>query len=95
MVGGNQVLHSRCDSFVAETDVHYPTDKNLRDAIQKIIQLIALECSQFGITAKRQMEQIQRRVVNGKKNPIAKKIFSLFEPHTSGSARAKPVLLKR
>lgn len=34
----DDVLHGRCDSFVVETDVHYPTDLNLLfDAIRKII----------------------------------------------------------
>lgn len=33
----------RCDSFVVETDVHFPTDINLLfDAIRKIIQICAL-----------------------------------------------------
>jgi len=35
------VLNGRCDSFVVETDVHYPTDTNLLfDAIRTIILLI-------------------------------------------------------
>ena len=34
----NEVLHGRCDSFVVETNVHYPTDINLLyDAMRKII----------------------------------------------------------
>ena len=36
------VLRGRCDSFVVETNVHYPTDINLLlDALRKTIQLIA------------------------------------------------------
>ena len=35
---GNEVLHGRCDSFVVETNVHYPTDINLLyDAVRKVI----------------------------------------------------------
>jgi transposase, IS5 family len=35
-------LMGRCDSFVVETDVHYPTDINLLfDAIRKVIELTA------------------------------------------------------
>jgi hypothetical protein len=33
-------LHGRCDSFVLETDVHFPTDINLLwDAIRKVLEL--------------------------------------------------------
>lgn len=40
-----QVLHGRCDSFVVETHVHYPTDINLLlDALRKIISLSAQWC---------------------------------------------------
>jgi len=39
---GNEPLRGRCDSFVVETDVHFPTDINLLfDAVRKMIQLTA------------------------------------------------------
>jgi hypothetical protein len=45
----------RCDSFVLETDVHYPTDINLLfDAIRKMIQLAALICDDLGMSLWRQ-----------------------------------------
>ncbi len=48
-------LKGSCDSFVVETDVHYPTDTNLLfDAIRKMISLIAIICSEIGITEWRQ-----------------------------------------
>ena len=48
-------LRGSCDSFVVETDVHYPTDANLlSDAIRKMIGLIAIICSEVGITEWRQ-----------------------------------------
>jgi hypothetical protein len=38
-------IEGRCDSFVVETDVHYPTDINLLfDAMRKIIVLVARPC---------------------------------------------------
>ncbi len=44
-------LKGRCDSFVLETDVHYPTDINLLwDSIRKVIELSAREFSELGIT---------------------------------------------
>lgn len=48
-------LKASCDSFVVETDVHYPTDANLLyDAMRKMITLIAVVCSEVGITQWRQ-----------------------------------------
>jgi IS5 family transposase len=48
-------LMGSCDSFVVETDVHYPTDVNLLfDAIRKMISLIAIICSEIGIAEWRQ-----------------------------------------
>ena len=51
----NQELRGSCDSFVVETDVHYPTDTNLLfDATRKMISLIAIICSEIGVTTWRQ-----------------------------------------
>jgi len=51
----DQQLRGSCDSFVVETDVHYPTDANvLFDAIRKMISLIAIICSEVGIATWRQ-----------------------------------------
>jgi len=56
-------LKGRCDSFVVETDVHYPTDINLLwDAIRKVIELIAGECNQWGITEWRQYRHILKKI---------------------------------
>jgi hypothetical protein len=43
-------LKGRCDSFVVETDVEYPTDTRLLfDAIRKIIQLLMSLCKPLGL----------------------------------------------
>lgn len=56
-------LKGRCDSFVVETDVHYPTDINLLwDAIRKIITFVAIECFAMGITEWRQSDYILRKI---------------------------------
>jgi len=47
----DEVLKGSCDTFVVETDVHYPTDTNLLfDAMRKMISLIAIICSEIGVT---------------------------------------------
>jgi len=41
----------RADSFVVETDVHYPTDINLLwDAMRKLIEIIAGLCEDLDLT---------------------------------------------
>jgi len=51
----DDILKASCDSFVVETDVHYPTDTNLLfDAMRKTISLISIICSEIGITEWRQ-----------------------------------------
>jgi len=58
----NEELKGRCDSFVVETDVHYPTDINLLfDAIAKVIILISRICVGVGITAWRQSQHNIRK----------------------------------
>ena len=48
-------LRASCDSFVLETDVHYPTDINiLFDAARKMIVLIMRLCGQLGQSEWRQ-----------------------------------------
>ena len=50
-----EALRGRCDSFVVETDVHYPTDINLlNDALRKVITLTAQWCEELGLTDWRQ-----------------------------------------
>jgi len=168
-------LRGRCDSFVVETNVHYPTDINLLfDAMRKIITLIATLSAICGLTgwrqnthniktvkklfrktqklkrstskneekkeqrkkiiieahqkyldvasdflerarntlgkvngggllaiqlvseierymahADRQIDQIQRRVIDGEKIPHGEKVFSIFEEHTEWISKGK------
>ena len=56
-------LHGRCDSFVVETDVHYPTDINvLFDAIRKLLVLITVVCGRAGIPGWRQSRHNIRKI---------------------------------
>jgi len=166
-------LQGRCDSFVVETDVHYPTDGNLLwDALRTIINVVGRACEAHGIGgwrqqryhkqalkrllrktqklrhsrssdphkqaqqrqridqayrdyrdkatgllekaqatlpslvtcgagaavakiehyaahARRQLDQIERRVLNGETIAHGEKVFSLFEPHTRWLSKGK------
>jgi IS5 family transposase len=56
-------LNGRCDSFVVETDVHYPTDINLLfDAIRKVLVLITMVGAIAGIPGWRQSQHNIRKI---------------------------------
>ena len=58
-----ELLKRRCDSFVFETDVHFPTDINLLwDAVRKVIELISRLCDEVGIIEWRQYRQLPRNI---------------------------------
>lgn len=58
-----QELKGRCDSFVVETNVHYPTDINLLfDAVRTAITLIARSCSEVGLQSWRQSHHNIRKI---------------------------------
>jgi hypothetical protein len=168
-------IAGRCDSFVVETDVHFPTDINLLlDAIRKVIEISAELSSTYNLPgwrqhhyhhrqfkrqyrtvqrlkhstskdeskqqkkeqeikdahcayldlaerylmradqtrqqvsphdplsvawlsalhdfmehARRQIDQIDRRVLRGERIPHNEKVFSLFEPHTEWISKGK------
>jgi len=47
----DECLRASCDSFVVETDVHYPTDINLLlDAMRKVILLTMALCDDLGVS---------------------------------------------
>ena len=51
----DEELRGRCDSFVVETNVHYPTDINLLfDAMRKVISLTATLCALCNLSGWRQ-----------------------------------------
>ncbi len=59
----NEALRGRCDSFVVETNVHYPTDINLLyDAMRKLITLTAPWGDTHGLSDWRQSAYHLRRL---------------------------------
>ena len=58
-----EALRGRCDSFVLETDVHFPTDISLLyDAMRKVIELTAQWCERLGVSDWRQYKYNVRHV---------------------------------
>jgi len=56
-------LRASCDSFVVETDVHYPTDINLLfDAMRKTILLIRALCDGLRLPGWRQGSHLRKKV---------------------------------
>ena len=154
-------LRGRCDSFVVETDVHYPTDVNLLwDAMRCLLRETGRAAQRHGVSgwrqwkhqskvvrrlfnkvrgtrrakrtparvkaylrqcgklvaraasavealrsagdtascetiegfiahARRQMDQVERRLLLGETIPHEEKVFSIFEPHTRWVSKGK------
>lgn len=64
---GDAALRGRCDSFVVETDVHYPTGIGLLlDAMRKVLTLVGRWCEEAGLSDWRQyrhhLNAFKRRV---------------------------------
>jgi transposase, IS5 family len=56
-------IKTRCDSFVVETNVHYPTDSNLLfDASRKAIELTSNLCSELNISGWRQSKSLIKKL---------------------------------
>ncbi len=80
-------LKGRCDSFVVETDVHYPTDTNLLlDAIRKIVFQTGRMCDDLGITEWRQYRHIFKKI---------KKQFDIVRKLKHSTAKDKAKRTKR
>ncbi len=59
----DEELKGRCDSFVVETNVHYPTDINLLlDAMRKVLTLTAVACRKVGVLGWRQSKHNLKKV---------------------------------
>jgi len=56
-------LRGKCDSFVVETNVCYPIDiRILYDSVRKMITLIAILCSEYGIDGWRQSHKLKLNI---------------------------------
>ena len=65
-------LRGRCDSFVAETNVHYPTDVNLlKDATRCMLRNAACAASRHDVPGFRQRKRLQKSL-NKRFNKIRK-----------------------
>lgn len=95
LVKKNEILKGKIDSFVVETNVHFPTDINLLyDALRKAIQTITVLYNLIGLPGWRQSKhnqkkikklfrQIQKLRHSTSKNPdkIAEKKRKIIEAH--------------
>ncbi|MBK8118688.1 MAG: ISNCY family transposase [Sulfuritalea sp.] len=95
-----EVLRGRCDSFVVETNVHYPTDISLLfDACRKVIELTARLSADQGSSDWRQhaynVKQVKRHLraaqstKRRKGRNDAQQVFSVFQTHTEWISKGK------
>ncbi|MDE0629033.1 MAG: ISNCY family transposase [Bryobacterales bacterium] len=60
-LGSGQPLQARCDSFVVETDVEYPTDVRLLwDALRSLLRMMGTLYAAFGVAGWRQHRQLMK-----------------------------------
>ena len=60
-LGSGQPLQARCDSFVVETDVEYPTDVRLLwDALRSLLRMMGTLSAAFGVAGWRQHRQLMK-----------------------------------
>ena len=60
-LGCGQPLQARCDSFVVETDVEYPTDVRLLwDALRSLVRMMGTLYAAFGVAGWRQHRQLMK-----------------------------------
>jgi len=90
-------LHTRCDSFVVLSNVHYPTDLNLlKDCVRKSISLCAASAEKRGLSGWREHESMQHkfrtiynriskmRHSNSKKNKVKEKRKQMINTEIQG-----------
>jgi transposase, IS5 family len=96
-------LRGRCDSFVVETNVHFPTDINLLfDATRKVIELTTRLCEDLGVSGWRQsghnIKEMKKQVFkllklkhSSSKDPIKalKKVEEIEDAYTKYAKMAK------
>jgi hypothetical protein len=92
VLGKDEDLRGRCDSFVVETDVHYPTDINLLwDAMRKVITLIAAWFCFWGLSDWRQSAHNLRQLKKAFRKAQNTKRSSSKDPDKQ-AARAQRVV---
>ena len=80
-------LNAKCDSFVLETNVHFPTDSNLLyDSIRKTIELTARLCNKYKLTGWRQKDHNIRKI---------KSICTLINNIKKGKPRKSDKLIQK
>jgi hypothetical protein len=84
-------LAARCDSFVVETNVHFPTDINLLcDAVRKAIDTSATLCSELGLSDWRQSAYNIRCLKRAYRSVVQLKRSKSRDEHAR-SARAEQI----
>jgi hypothetical protein len=88
----DETLNGRCDSFVVETNVHYPTDINLLlDAMRKVITLTTAACLKTGIRGWRQSKHNLSKI---RKSFHKARNTYRFKPKSEAKREKKEQLIK-
>jgi hypothetical protein len=81
----HELLRGRCDSFVVETNVSFPTDvKLLGDAMRKVITLLFQLCSMYGMSDWKQWKYNLRQI-----KEVARAIQKMKRSKSKDEAKAE------
>ena len=76
---------SLCEGFIARAEF---TKRKLQQGFA-LPEAMFTALDDYMAHAKRQIDQVRRRVLNGERIPHAEKVFSIFEPHTEWISKGK------
>ena len=63
LISKKKKIYAKCDSFVVETNVHFPTDNGiLYDSVRKVVQLTAFVCDKYNVKGWRQKHYNIRQI---------------------------------
>jgi hypothetical protein len=99
---GDLNLHGRCDSFVVETNVHFPTDISLLyDALNSAIRLTALVCRNNNVPGWRQysyniktIKRACRKAQQSKRGIVQRKEHRIIDAHSTYIKLATDYIVK-
>ncbi|MCP4876387.1 MAG: ISNCY family transposase, partial [Gammaproteobacteria bacterium] len=84
IIAAHEALIARCEAFLGRAEITLAELEAL-----PLTEALIKEIQRFMAHADRQIDQIQRRVVNGETIPHEEKVFSVFEEHTEWIQKGK------
>ncbi len=86
----NRQVHAIYREYLDSAQFYVDKGKQAQQSLEALGHVVpAMLLSQWIIDAERQIDQIDRRVLQGEVIPHGEKVFSIFEPHTEWISKGK------